>query len=159
MTIVENVTDLHEISTGIFVSIGPILREPQDSKFVNQRVCAKARQMLILKWLLATFFITMSYQQVLLASLVDTGYEKPIETLDELVSSGKPYAAAQNTYFPRLLALDPRASVKKLSERVLWYNFTGQIPKWVQDGYVAEMLLNNFIIYTDSKCYFANSGS
>ena len=108
--------------------------EPQDPRYVHLRVCAKARQLLLLKWLLATFFVALSYKQVLLANLIDTGYEKPIENLDELVNSGKPYVAGQNTNFPRLLSLDPRPSVKKLAEQVLWYNYTGQVPQWIQDG-------------------------
>ena len=96
-------------------------------------VCAKARQLLLLKWLLTAFFVTLSYKQVLLANLVETGYEKPIETLDMLVNSGKPYVAPQNTNFPRLLAKDPRLSIKKL--QVLWFNYTATgVPKWARDG-------------------------
>ena len=94
-----------------------------------------ARQLLLLKWLLTAFFVTLSYKQVLLANLVDTGYEKPIETLEELVNSGKPYVCGQNTNFPRLLERDPRQSVRKLAKQVLWFNYTVDgVPKWAQDG-------------------------
>ena len=120
--------------TGVFVSIGPILMEPQDPRYVHQRLCAKARQLLLLKWFIAAFFVTLSYKQVLLANLVETGYEKPIETLQELVNSGKPYIAAQNTNFPRLLTLDPTLIVKKLAHQVKWFNYTGQLPEWARDG-------------------------
>ena len=109
--------------------------QSQVPTLVDQRVCVKARQVLLLKWLLVTFFITMSYKQVLLANLVDIGYEETIETLDELVNSGKPLVGQQNVGVPIIMAMDPRTSVKKLlAERMLWYNFTGQTPKWIQEG-------------------------
>ena len=98
-------------------------------------VCTKAMQLLLFKWLLTALFVTLSYKQVLLANLVETGYEKPIETLDELVNSGKPFIVPQNTNFPRMLAMDPRPSIKKLDKQILWYNFTAnEVAKWARDG-------------------------
>ena len=95
----------------------------------------KARQLLLFKWLLTALFVTLSYKQVLLANLVDTGYEKPIETLDELVNSGKPFIVPQNSNAPRLIAMDPRPSIKKLYKQIIWFNFTGNgFEKWAQDG-------------------------
>ena len=85
------------ICIGFLVSISPLLMEPLEPKYVTNTHCAKARQLLLLKWIVATFFVAMSYKQVLLVYLVDTGYEKPIESLEELVSSGKPLAAPINS--------------------------------------------------------------
>ena len=106
--------------------------EPLDPKYVTNTQCAKARQLLLLKWIVTTFFVAMSYKQVLLVNLVDTGYEKPIENLEELVSSGKPLAAPINSNIPRLLSVDPRPSAKKLQVR--WYNYTGHKPEWATQG-------------------------
>ena len=120
--------------TGIFVSIGPILMEPQDPRHIHQRVCARARQILLLKWLVTAFFVTLSYKQVLLANLVDVGYEEPLETLWDAFNSGKTFVAPKNSYFPILLAQDPRLFVKKLATQVKWSNYTGKLPDWFRDG-------------------------
>ena len=122
------------IFSGFLVSISPLLMKPLDPKYVDTTVYGKARQLLLLKWIVLAFFVAKSYKQVLLVNLVDTGYEKPIENLEELVSSGKPLAAPINSNIPRLLSADPRTSAKKLVDQVRWYNFTGQLPEWAKQG-------------------------
>ena len=108
--------------------------EPQDPRYIHQRVCARARQILLLKWLVTAFFVTLSYKQVLLANLVDVGYEEPLETLWDAFNSGKTFVAPKNSYFPILLAQDPRLFVKKLATQVKWSNYTGKLPDWFRDG-------------------------
>ena len=120
------------IFSGFLFSISPLLMKPLDPKYVDTTLYSKARLLLLLKWIVLAFFVAKSYKQVLLVNLVDTGYEKPIENLEELVSSGKPLAAPINSNIPRLISVDPRPSAKKLLVR--WYNYTGHKPEWGTQG-------------------------
>ena len=95
---------------------------------------SKARQLLLIIWLFAAFSLTLSYKEVLIANLVDVGYEDTIDDMDDLVRSDIPLALPVNTLLPKLVSYDPRESARKLSENIVHYKFTIPLPKWVQDG-------------------------
>ena len=118
------------------MSIGPILDETQDPNFINNTACAKARQLLLVKWLVLGFCLTACYKSVLLSNMVNVGYEKAVDTVEDVLSSGKPFAVPQNTYVPSQIRKSSRASVRKLEEQMFFYNFTGTAPQWVKDGLV-----------------------
>ena len=121
------------------MGIGPILDETQDHNIINNFACSKARQVLLVKWLVLGFCLTACYKSVLLSHIVVVGYEKAIDTVDDMLRSGKPFAVAQNTDVPSKIRESPRASVRKLAEQFLFYNFnftTQRAPQWVYDGLV-----------------------
>lgn len=132
---------------GILISIGALIDESQDHNHINNRACAKSRQVLLLTWLVVGFFISMCYKSVLLANMVNNEYEKPIDTIDDILLSGLPYYVAGNTGGPVLFNTDPRDSVKQLLEKqVEYYNLTAttnQVPRYVKDGYVTLQLNNS----------------
>ena len=115
---------------GIFICIGPIIDEVQVYEYMNNRECAKARQLLLITWLFVGFTLTLSYKEVLIANLVNVGYEDPIDNFEDLVSSGRKMVTCENCYIPYLLYNDHRESVKQLlkDDKIVWVNFTGQYP-------------------------------
>ena len=120
---------------GIFISIGPIIDEVQEYKYMNNRNCAKSRQLLLIIWLFVGFNLTLCYKEVLLANLVNQGYERPIDNVQDLAHSGRPIFVAENTLQPYLMSNDPRESVKQLLNNIVYYNWTTESPQnWVKEG-------------------------
>ena len=122
--------------TGLLISIGALIDESQNHNLINNRACAKSRQILLLTWLVVGFFISMSYKSVLLANMVNNQYEETIDTVEDILRSGMPFYVAGNTGGPVLLNGDPRASVKQLvKNQVRYYDLTNQeMPDYVKYG-------------------------
>ena len=122
--------------TGLFISIGALIDESQNHNHINNRSCAKSRQLVLLTWLIVGFFISMCYKSVLLANMVNNEYEETIDTVEDILRFGMPYYVAGNTGGPVLLNGDPRASVKQLvKNQVRYYNLTNQeTPEYVKYG-------------------------
>ena len=119
---------------GIFISIGPIIDEVQEYKYVNNRNCAKARQLLLITWLFVAFNITLSYKEVLIANLINVEYEDTIDNLDDLVRSGMPICLPENGLLPQLVLNDPRDSAKQLLDKIVYYKLTIPFPAWIKNG-------------------------
>ena len=119
---------------GIFISIGPIIDEVQDFKYIHNINASKAKLVLLIFWLYMAFTLTLSYKEVLIANLVNVEYEDSIDNFDDMVRSGKPIIVAGNTFIPHLLLNDPRDNGKKLLDKLVYYNFTGVTPEWVRKG-------------------------
>ena len=121
---------------GIFVSIGPIIDEVQEFKYIQNMNTSKARLVLLSFWLFMAFTLTISYKEVLIANLVNVGYEDTIDNFDDVFRSGKGFSMPGNTEIAILLRNDPRVKVKQLfdNERIVYYNYTGLVPAWISDG-------------------------
>ena len=124
------------IIIGIFLSIGPIIDEVQVFEHMNSKRCAKARQLLMILWLFAAFTITVSYKEVLVAKLIDVGYEEQIDSLQDLVKSGRKIATCGNCAYTSLIYSDPRESVEQFvkDDKIALYNLTMTnltIPSWI----------------------------
>ena len=102
--------------------------------YVHNGKCSKARQLLLIIWLFAAFSLTLSYKEVLIANLVNLGYEDTIDDLDDLVRSGIPLALPINSYWRNWLKYDQRKSAIKLFNNNVPYKYTVPLPKWIQDG-------------------------
>ena len=121
---------------GIFLSIGPIIDEVQVFEHMNSRKCAKARQLLMILWLFVAFTITVSYKEVLVAKLVNVGYADKIDTLQDLVRSGRKIASCGNCAYTSLIYNDPRESVQQFvkDDKIALYNLTTTnltVPSWI----------------------------
>ena len=121
---------------GLLISIGALIDESQNHNHVNNRACAKSRQLLVLTWLVVGFFLSMSYKSVLLANMVSNEYAGTIDTIEDVLYSGLPFYVTGNSGGPVLLNGDPRDSVKQLvKKQVRYYNLTNQeMPKYVKYG-------------------------
>ena len=120
---------------GIFTSIGPIIEEVQEFKYIHNINTAKAGHVLLIFWLFMAFTITISYKKDLLANLVNVGYEDTIDNFDDVLRSGKPFCVAENTGHPHMLFNDPRNNVKELvdNDKLVYFNFTGVVPSWIRN--------------------------
>ena len=103
---------------------------------MNSKRCAKARQLLMILWLFAAFTITVSYKEVLVAKLIDVGYADQIDSLQDLVKSGRKIATCGNCAYTSLIYSDPRESVEQFvkDDKIALYNLTMTnltIPSWI----------------------------
>lgn len=116
------------------MSFGPIIEEVQTHTYMNNKMCAKARQLLLIVWLLSAFTLTISYKEVLIANLVNVEYEQSVDNFDDLVESGMEMCVPENTLIPHLLFNDPRESTKAMLDKIVSINFTLSLPTWIQNG-------------------------
>ena len=79
---------------------------------------SKARFPLVVVWLLLGYLITMSIKSVLRASWVVIQYEKPIETLDDLLLTDRKIILLANTSTAILMRTDPRPGIQQLAKKV-----------------------------------------
>ena len=106
----------------------------QEYRYINNRLCSKARQVLLIIWLFSAYTLTIHYKEVLIANLVNVGYEDTIDNFDDVLRSGMPLVVPENTAIPKLLNNDPRKSVQQLLDNLLYFNYTGLMPTWVKEG-------------------------
>ena len=137
---VELCFDFRIYFSGILFCIGAVIDEPQGHQqivpYISHTSGSKARLVLVLKWMLVGCLLTMSYKAVLRARLISTQYEKPIDTLDDVLESKMPVRFPGDTGMTNMLKTDPREIVRQeLSAKAKPYIFGIQNPDWVQKGY------------------------
>ena len=81
---------------------------------------SRARFPLVAAWLLLGFIITMSIKSVLRASWVIVQYEKPVETLEDLLNTDRKILMLANTSTAILLKTDPRPGIQQMAKKVTW---------------------------------------
>lgn len=99
---------------------------------------AKAKLIMIAEWMLLAFLLSLSYRSVLLSTIVSPGYEKPIDTIQDMLEGDRSIFVLNGTTLAKLLRQDPKEDVRKLSRRVTYYevNENGTHPQWILDRYV-----------------------
>ena len=75
------------------------------------------RKRIILQWLLLGHFLTLSYKSTLLSTLIPIRYESAIDTLQDMAESGLPFTVPRATTIHKLIATDPRPSMKSIYKR------------------------------------------
>ena len=122
------------------MSIGPIIDESLDQKFVHITTSAKARQVLLVKWIVLGFCLTACYKSVLLSNMVNIGFEKTIDTVEDVLDSGKLFIVPENTDVPSKIHNSIHANVRKLADQMklanLSFGSSKQFPQWAYDGLV-----------------------
>ena len=99
-----------------------IADESVSNLYIRKESSAKARQFLIINWMLFGFFLCNSYKSVLRATLVSVEYEKPIDTLEDLLKTDKPIIGYPTiAYF---LKVDPRPKMEELGRKVDFENWS-----------------------------------
>ena len=96
--------------------------EAVPDKFIynNKKPCSKARISLVAAWLVLGYLITMSYKSVLRASLVSIHYEKPMETLEDLLVTDRKILMMANTSTEIMMRTDPRPNMQQLAKKITW---------------------------------------
>ena len=74
-----------------------------------------------MKWLILGFCLTASYKSVLLSNMVNIGYEKGIDSVEDVLQSGKPFLVPQNSPVPSMIYKSPRKNVRKLEKQFKFY--------------------------------------
>ena len=69
----------------------------------------------------------MSYKSVLRAILMKTDYEKPIDTIDDVLQSDRPFMFADDTSMKGYVENDPREKVQALAKRSIRYQIGTQV--------------------------------
>ena len=122
---------------GVHITIGSVLEESQKDDYFHKKPCAKAREMLVLKWAMIGFFFTISYKSVLLSNMINIEYEKPLDTVEDILRSDKPVFIESGMI--DLLKSDPREKIKELFKKAKSYETEvtekGNGPVWIQEGY------------------------
>ena len=119
------------IVSGILICIGAIIDEAQVEQYIRKKPCARARKLLILKWLLIGYFLTMSYKSVLRSNLIHIEYEMPIDSIEDALQSQKQIVASRDIIFWK----DQRTKVKDLAKRITTFDYVhGKTPLWIVEG-------------------------
>ena len=97
--------------------------------------CAKSKKALLLQWIVLAFLISAAYRSVLLATMLAPAYEDSIDTLDDLLQTGKEILVPTGTKTSKLLRLDPKEDVRTLHKKVKFYDkIDGKHPQTVLEG-------------------------
>ena len=128
---------------GLSFSIGAIIDEAQgahcDTNYAQKISSSNARSLIVFKWIIVGFLLTMSYKSVLRAMLMNVYYEETIDTIDDMLKSERSLMTPIDSSIPALLESDPRGKVKKLAGRVTYFEFGTGRPndfKNITDGYI-----------------------
>ena len=124
---------------GILFSLGALIDEPlgqhDKNNYLAERKCSNARSLLVMKWTIIGFLMTMSYKSVLRAILMKTEYEDTIDTIDDLLQSDKYCLLAEDSPGKDLVENDPRENFQALAKKIKYYN---QGTTYVQKRFAIE---------------------
>ena len=119
------------IVSGILICIGAIIDEAQADKYIRKKPCARARELLVLKWLTFGYILTISYKSVLLSTLIHINYENPIDSIEDALQSQKQIVSSSDF----VLSRDKRTKVKELAKMIKRFDsIHGMAPLWVMEG-------------------------
>ena len=79
--------------------------------------CAKAKTLLILKWMMVGFLLSNGYRSVLLSTLVSPIYEKPIDTIQDLLDTERPIFSDHPTFL-LMMRLSALKSLRDLGTKI-----------------------------------------
>ena len=106
--------------------------EAVEDRHISIKSGYRARNLLISVWLLTGFLITSGYKSVLLSTLVSIEYERPIDTIQDMLMTEKAIIVDVNIK-KIYISNDPRDSIKELDKKFTFYNVTnGVVPDRVQ---------------------------
>ena len=92
-------------------------------KWIN-RTGFGIRKTLILKWIFLGNVLTMAYKSTLLSTLVTIRYNKPIDTLADLDSSGLPFLLAKGSTNIKWFENDQRPIMKNIYNTSIVVEYT-----------------------------------
>ena len=120
------------------LTIGSVIEESQKHDYFHKQPCAKARELLILKWAMIGFLFTISYKSVLLSNMINIEYEKALDTVEDVLRSDKPLFIDGTSGIGMLLKSDQRGKMKELAKKARYYETEvtekGNSAVWIQEG-------------------------
>ena len=122
----------------MYLTIGMVINANQEDKYFHKHPCAMARDVLILKWAMTGFLLTISYKSVLLANIINIEYEKGYNTVEDVLGSNKPVWIDGTSGIATLLKTDPRGKVQRLAKKARYFETEitekGIAPRWISEG-------------------------
>ena len=88
-----------------------------------------------MKFLVLGFLMACSYKSVLRALLMKVEYESTIDTIDDLLESGRTFLVPKDTPLGLMYATDPRKKVKMLAKQTLFFEYGRKTPEHLVKGY------------------------
>ena len=119
---------------GLIIVVGLLVDEAVEDKHISINSGYRARILLIMVWLLTGFLVTSGYKSVFLSTLVSIEYERPIDTIQDMLLTEKPIIV--DTSIKQIyISNDPRNSIKELDAKFTFYNATnGVVPEEVKNS-------------------------
>ena len=115
--------------------IGAVIEENQEDHYISKKSGPKAREVLVIIWILVGFLLTISYKSVLRSNLIHIQYEKPIDSVEEFLKTDKPIYLDGTSSLVNMMAGDRRPKMIELKKRTKHYKSEGgQQPLWVSKG-------------------------
>ena len=119
---------------GLIIVVGLLVDEAVEDRHISLKSGFKARNLLILVWLLSGFLVTSGYKSVLLSTLVSIEYERPIDTIQDMLLTEKAIIV-ENSTKSLYMSNDPRDSIKELDAKITLYSITnGVVPDSVKNS-------------------------
>ena len=122
----------------MYLTVGNVIDANQEDEYFHKQPCAIARDVLLLKWAMTGFLLTISYKSVLLANIINIEYEKGYNTVEDVLGSNKPLWIDGTSGIGNLLKTDPRGKVQKLANNAKSWeteiNEKGIAPLWITEG-------------------------
>ena len=94
-----------------------IIQQNVEDSYILTENCAKSRKFLILKWMMIGVLLSYGYRSVLLATLVSPTYEKPIDTIQDLLDTERPIHAAHPTFLS-MMRVSALESLRQLGTKI-----------------------------------------
>ena len=114
--------------------VGLLVDAAVEDRHISIKSGFRARNLLLSVWLLTGFLITSGYKSVLLSTLISIEYEKPIDSLEDILKTDKAIIVESSTE-SLYLSNDPRDSINELRGKITLYHVT--------DGLVPENVTNS----------------
>ena len=126
--------------SGVLFAIGAVVDEAQGNhdknNYLADRKGSFARSIIVFNWMVIGVILAMSYKAVLRAILMQESYERPIDTIDDMIESGLKLMAPQDTPLWPVVNYDPREKVQDMlkTKAIEWYVMGNGNPAWVEKG-------------------------
>ena len=115
--------------------IGAAIEENQEDHYISKKSCAKAREVLVLIWIISGFLLSISYKSVLRSNMIHIQYEKPIDSVEDLIQTNLQVFVDGSTTKANLMTGDTRKRIIEMNKRVKYYGLEdGTWPSWVTKG-------------------------
>ena len=126
------------IVLGFAFALGAIIDEAQGhhnvSNYINVRGFSNARSLLVLMWIFVGISLTFCYKSTLRAMMMKVDYEDTIDTVDDMLVSGRKLMVTEDSGLRDFVEGDPRMKVDKLGKQVEYFNRGRKMPEWVING-------------------------
>ena len=121
----------------IIVCIGAAIEENQEDHYISKKSGAKAREVLVIIWILVGFLLTISYKSVLRSNMIHVRYEKPIDSVEELLKTDKQIFLDGTTALVNMIGGDRRQKMIAMNKRIKHYKPEAEgttVPSWIIEG-------------------------